>query len=268
MNRNEIIYDLRIECKVKRSEMYFRLYQYCRATRSGLLPISRELLLPRDNTAASVQENIATKRVKAKRHYDTTASSSLPPLEIDDFVYAKPSPHHKSGLWLYGLVTAIPAPRSYVVETPSGAPPPPDALVPRSWMKQLTISNLPPAANHSDPQSNPVPQPSTRLDSQPHPPNKSTQESITTAAPDPIAAPSPNTSQRPPNSPRLMELRKGTVTHSGSNTHSTPKELQLTETRSGRISKPVVRLELPYWPSTKLNLTCFCIVRTLFFHSC
>ena len=67
----------------------------------GLLPISRELLFPSDNTAAYVQENSVTKRAKAKQHYDTTASSSLPPLEIGDFVYAKPSPHHKSGPWLY-----------------------------------------------------------------------------------------------------------------------------------------------------------------------
>ena len=121
----------------------------------GLLPISKELLLPSDNTAKVVQEAITTKRARAKQHYDTAASSTLPSLEIGDFVYAKPSPHHKSG-----LVTAIPAPRSYIVETPAGltrrnrahlrpaAPPPPGALVPRSWLDKLSPSPMP-AAEHS-----------------------------------------------------------------------------------------------------------------------
>ena len=52
-----------------------------------------------------------------------------------------PSPHHKSGPWLYGLATATPAPRSYIVESPAGltkrnrahlrpaAPPHPGALI-------------------------------------------------------------------------------------------------------------------------------------------
>ena len=126
----------------------------------GLLPISKELLLPSDNTAEVVREAIATKRARAKQHYDTAASSTLPSLEIGDFVYAKPSPHHKSGPWFYGLVTAIPAPRSYIVETPAGltrrnrahlrlaAPPPPGALVPRSWVDKLSPSPVS-AAEHS-----------------------------------------------------------------------------------------------------------------------
>ena len=86
----------------------------------GLLPISKELLLLSDNTAEVVQEAIATKRARAKQHYDTAASSTLPSLEIGNFVYANPSSRHKSGAWLYGLVTAILAPRSYIVETPAG----------------------------------------------------------------------------------------------------------------------------------------------------
>ena len=126
----------------------------------GLLPISKELLLPSDNSAEVVREAIATKRARAKQHYDTAASSTLPSLEIGDFVYAKPSPQHKSGPWLYGLVTAIAAPRSYIVETPAGltrrnrahlrlaAPPPPGALVPRSWVDKLSPSPVP-AAEHS-----------------------------------------------------------------------------------------------------------------------
>lgn len=150
----------------------------------GLLPISKELLLSSDNTAEVVQGNIATKRARAKQHYDTTASSTLPSLEIGDFVYVKPSPHHKSGPWLYGLVTAIPAPRSYIVETPAGltrrnrahlrpaAPPPPGAVVPRSWMDKPSPSPVP-ASEHSarlpttpqvvQPVNSPSTLPSTRL---------------------------------------------------------------------------------------------------------
>ena len=86
----------------------------------GLLLISKGLLLPSDNTAKVVQEAITTKRARAKQHYDTAASSTLSSLEIGDFVYAKSSPHHNSGPWLYGPVTAIPAQRSYIVETPAG----------------------------------------------------------------------------------------------------------------------------------------------------
>ena len=130
-----------------------------RRTRS-LLPISTELLLPSDNTAEVVREAIATKQARAKQHYDTAASSTLPSLEIADFVYAKPAPHHKSGPWLYGLVTAIPAPRSHIVETLAGltrrnrahlrlaAPLPPGVLVPRSWVDKLSPSPVL-AAEHS-----------------------------------------------------------------------------------------------------------------------
>ena len=149
----------------------------------GLIPISEVVLLPSDNTTEAVQEAIATKRARAKQHYDTAASSTLPSLEIGDFVYAKPSPHHKSGPWLYGLVTAIPAPRSYIVETPAGltrqnraylrpaAPPPPGALAPRLWMDKSPSPM--PAAEHSarlpstpqvaQPVNPPCPPPSTRL---------------------------------------------------------------------------------------------------------
>ncbi|XP_022782754.1 uncharacterized protein K02A2.6-like [Stylophora pistillata] len=84
----------------------------------GLLPVSQVLLLPNYNTAASVHDTIAAKRAKAKQHYHTTANTNLPPFGIGDFVYAKPAPNHKSGPWLYGLVTAIPAPQSYIIETP------------------------------------------------------------------------------------------------------------------------------------------------------
>ena len=61
-----------------------------------LLPMSKELLLPSDNTAEVVQGAIAPKRARAKQHYDTAASSTLPSLEIGDFIYAKPSPQVRS----------------------------------------------------------------------------------------------------------------------------------------------------------------------------
>ena len=125
-----------------------------------MTPYQKLLTGTLDNTAEVVQEAIATKQARAKQHYDTAASSTLPSLEIGDFVYAKPSSHHKSGPWLYGLVTAILAPRSYIVETPAGltrwnrahlrlaAPLPPAALVPRSWVEKLSPSPMP-AAEHS-----------------------------------------------------------------------------------------------------------------------
>ena len=81
-------------------------------------------------------------------------------------------------------MTAIPAPRTYIVETPAGltihnrahmrstTPPPPGALVPRSWMDKLSPSPVP-AAEHSarlpptpqvvQPVNSPSTPPSTRL---------------------------------------------------------------------------------------------------------
>ncbi|PFX27950.1 hypothetical protein AWC38_SpisGene7317 [Stylophora pistillata] len=120
------------------------------------------------------KDTIAAKRAKAKQHYDTTANSNLPPFGIGDFIYAKPAPHHKSGPWLYGLVTTIPAPRSYIIKTPTGltrrnrchlrpaAPPPPEALIPCSWMKQLS-ANTPTTTtvDHPSKQSTPAPPPSS-----------------------------------------------------------------------------------------------------------
>ena len=65
----------------------------------------------------------------------------------------------KSGPWLYVLITVVPAPRSYIIETPTGlnrrnrmhlslaAPLHPEALIPRSWVKQLSRKTPPPAAN-------------------------------------------------------------------------------------------------------------------------
>ncbi len=216
----------------------------------GLLPVSRELLLPSDNTASSVyvQESIASKRAKAKQYYDATASSTLPPLAIGDFVYDKPSPHHKSGPWLYGLVTAVPAPRSYIIETSTGltrrnrmhlrpaAPPPPEALIPRSWTKQLSV-------NPSE-QTKPVPPSSTLKGSKPSTPPKPTQPSPTDTPSAPMPTSPPNVPQGKSNP---LELNtKATVSHprTGSNTHLQLKEGTVTKTRSGRVSKPAARLDL------------------------
>ena len=150
----------------------------------GLLPKSKELLLPSDNTAEVVQGASATKQARAKQHYDTAASSTLPSLEIGDFANVKPSPHHKSCPWLYSLVTAIPDPRSYIVETPAGltrwnrahlrpvAPLPPGALVLRLWMVKLSPSpvpaeelsaHLPPPPQVVQPVSPPFAPPSTHM---------------------------------------------------------------------------------------------------------
>lgn len=198
----------------------------------GLLPVSRDLLLPSDNTAPSVQESIAMKRAKAKQYYDATASSSLPQLAIGDLFYAKPSPHHKSGPWLYGLVTAVPAPRSYIIETPTGltrrnprhlwpaAPPPPEALIPRSWLKELSTKTPPPAANPPE-QTKPVPSPATLEGSKQSTLTKPTQ-------PSPTDTPSTQMPSSPPNVPQdkfnPLELNtKATVSHpwTGSNTLTT-----------------------------------------------
>ena len=195
------------------------------------------------------------KRAKAKQYYDATASGSLPPLAIGDFVYAKPSPHHKSGPWLYGLVTAVPAPRSYIIETPTGltrrnrrhlrpaAPPPPEALIPRSWLKQLSTKTPPPAANPPE-QTKPVPSPPTLEGSKQSTLAQPTQ-------PSPTDTPSTQMPSSPPNVPQdkfnPLELNtKATVSHprTGSNTSLPSKEKTVTITRSGRVSKPVARLDL------------------------
>ena len=216
----------------------------------GLLPVSRELLLPSDNTAQAVQESIASKSAKAKQYYDATASSTLPSLTIGDFVYAKPSPHHKSGPWLYGLVTAVPAPRSYIIETPTGltrrnrrhlrpaAPPPPEALIPRSWLKQLSANTPPPAVNPSE-QTKPVPPSSTLKGSKPNTPAKPTQPSPTDTPSAPMPTSSPNVPQGKSNPLELVSHPR-----TGLNTHLPLKEGIVTKTRSGRVSKPAARLDL------------------------
>ena len=129
-------------------------------------------------------------------YYDATENSSLPPLGIGDFVYARPSLHHKSGPWLYRLITAIPAPRSYIVDTPTGltrrnrlhlrpaAPPAPKALIPTSWIKQLS-AKIPPTVDHSPKLSKPVLPSSSPKGSRQSTPNIPTQTSPTNTALEP-----------------------------------------------------------------------------------
>ncbi len=125
--------------------------QRCMGRRTkGLLPMSNQHLEPTGLDQRQVQNAIAKKRQAAKIQYDHHITNTpLRPLQIGDFVYTKPPPHRKSGPWDYGLISEIPTTRSYIVETPNGvtrrnrghirpaAPPPAEALVPRSWSKHL-----------------------------------------------------------------------------------------------------------------------------------
>lgn len=217
----------------------------------GLLPISTELLLPSDLTTDIVQGAIAAKRTRAKQHYDITASNPLPSLNIGDFVYAKPSPHHKSGPWLYGLVTAIPAPRSYIVETPAGltrrnrahlrpaAPPPPGALVPRSWLDKLPPSPTPAA------ESPPCQPPVSHITQPAHPPPLSP----TMQPPTSSAMPVPTAEVEAPDHPIPIPLAP--ITDEPSLCHrpspiaeESHTNKPVTKTRSGRVCKPPIRLNL------------------------
>ena len=219
----------------------------------GLLQVCKELLLPSDNSTNPVRKAIAKKRANAKQYYDKNANGTPPPLAIGDFVYAKPAPHHKSGPWLYGIVTAIPNPRSYIVETPTGltkrnrshlrpaAPPPPDTLIPKAWTKHL-LANSPQSTQSSTKASSPEPNqcsvneppsPSIQPDSATELIQKTTAEatsdntatSVTGTGESKITTPSQK--RKPPNNLQ-------------SSTCGTP----VTKTRSGRISKPVKRLDL------------------------
>ena len=238
----------------------------------GLLPISKELLLPSDNTAKAVQEAIPTKRARAKQHYDTAANSTLPSLEIGDFVYAKSSPHHKSGPWLYGLVTAILAPRSYIVETPAGltrrnrvhlrpaALPLPGALVLRSWMDKLSPSPMP-AAEHSA-RLPPTPQVAQSVNPPCTPP--STRLPVTLAVVQPAFPPStppvvqPSAFNEPPMQntaveaplnqsmpvPLMTNIESSVCSRSSPTAKRSQANMSVTKTRSGRVSKPPTRLDL------------------------
>ena len=229
--------------------------QRCMGRRTrGLLPVCKKLLLPSDNSTNPVREAIAKKRANAKQYYDRNVSNTLPPLAIGDFVYAKPAPHHKSGPWLYGIVTAIPNPRSYIVETPTGltkrnrshlrpaAPPPPDTLIPRAWTKHLSVNSpqsTQPLAKAASPEpnhhiiTNEMPDPSTQPDSNTEPIKRSTA----VAPPDKTVPSVPESGENK----IILSSKKGKPPN---NLQSSSGGIPVTKTRSGRISKPVKRLDL------------------------
>lgn len=206
----------------------------------GQLPISRHLLVSSAPESLSVQDSISRKRESAKRHYDKNKGDDLPPLRVGDFAYLKPPPHKKASPWYYGVVTDIPSPRSYIVETPTGvtrrnrahvrpaAPPPPGALIPRAWQKHFA-SNM--RAAHGSPQVNSADPVGTR--------NKDT------ASPIPVSTLLPNTNaaELPPTLEQsLCGCVPSTATTPGSIKNSSGSQCVIT--RSGRISHPVERLDL------------------------
>ena len=180
-------------------------------------------------------------------------AANLFPVNVGDFVYLKSPPYCKSCPWPYGVVTKKPSPRSYVANTPTGitrrnrvhvhpaAPPPRGSLIPCSWQDHLHMphitSVLPAEAPQHDtssqqpPTHNPV---SPQLTSEPKedpPTAKSTcvnQPVAGTPEPQGCVAPAPITTQ------------------------------------SGRISKPVKRLDL--WLRWALCWSILCLCTWLAVH--
>ena len=207
--------------------------QRCNGRRlRGLLPVAKKLLIPNQNEARSVQEQIVAKRTDAKAQYDKKASGPLSPLSVGEFVYVKPSPHHKGTAWPYGVITEIPSPRSYVVDTPTriirrnrvhvrpAAPPPAGALIPRKWQEQFDRQR----DIESRPQHHPnvvpsvttmVPTVSSSVDESAYPIVPSSPEIVTTQA---------------QSSPQVQQSRVETKSP--------------IITRSGRISKPKQIMDL------------------------
>ena len=111
-----------------------------RHTRSTL-PIMKSLL--KSDMSSAVHEQIINKRQKAKNYYDRNIKDPSMEININDYVYAKPNPQNKGKPWLYGQVVGIPAPRSYMVETPNGKV--------RRNQNQLHLSTVPPSySSNSD----------------------------------------------------------------------------------------------------------------------
>lgn len=109
----------------------------CKRTKSTL-PTSKTLRCQSVPPVSTVKDELSGRRAKAKAHYDKTASHELAPLSPGQYVYTKPSEHHKGEQCRYGEVIEEVTPRSYNVRTPGGtvrrnrthlraaAPPPPD----------------------------------------------------------------------------------------------------------------------------------------------
>ena len=68
---------------------------------------------------AGVRDEHLGRRAKAKTFYDKTANGDLASLSPGQFVYTKPSDHHRGDQWGYGEVLEKVTPRSYVIRTQS-----------------------------------------------------------------------------------------------------------------------------------------------------
>ena len=90
-----------------------------RRTRTTL-PVAAQLLEPSVVPSDSVTTEKEHLRTSSKRYYDQTAGAELPKLEVGDHVYIKPRPSEHNKAWNYGIISNIPAPRSYTIKTPSG----------------------------------------------------------------------------------------------------------------------------------------------------
>lgn len=199
-----------------------------RRTRTTL-PAARTLLM--SEQSAEVQSAINLKKAAAKHYYDRRTGPRLPQVATGDFVYLKPPPHRKAGPWPYGVVTDIPTPHSYRVDTPTGitrrnrthvhpaAPPPPGSMIPRSWQQHM---HMPMASVQ------PAPAASSQTAS-----NMTTPDSLPLSKP-PLC-PSPPTEILGPQTETTTQPRQPVR-------HSLPAAPVIT--RSGRVSKPVKRMDL------------------------
>ena len=69
---------------------------------------------------AGVQDEHQGRRAKAKTYYDKTANRDLASFSPRQFVYTKPSDHHRGDECSYGEVLEEVTPRSYVIRTQDG----------------------------------------------------------------------------------------------------------------------------------------------------
>ncbi len=111
-----------------------------RRTRTSI-PTSNAALTPSVVPPAVVFKEINCKRESAKLQYDKHDPKHHAPLNVGDYVYAKPPPAKRGQPWMYGQVSEIPAPRSYLITTPNSqlrrnrtqlhpAQPPPSLVAP------------------------------------------------------------------------------------------------------------------------------------------
>ncbi len=217
-----------------------------RRTRSTI-PISRSLLMPSGETSELVQATIAKKRLAAKVQYDKNAGHKLHPVTKGDYAYVKPSPHHRGAPWPYGVVKEQMPNRSVVVVTNNGevrrnrvqvrpaAPPPPDAILPKSWrtLASAAVSGLSPLQSRPSQQHVNPPETEPHVTLGPRDPEQATRP-MTSNAPEPVAADQPpevvidnqpTTGPKPRPSPQKrgdgMVWKRGPIT-TGSGRRSNP----------------------------------------------